>query len=800
MTNSAQEFINIRKEIIRRDFRKMNDRQFEAMTTVNGPVLILAGAGSGKTTVLVNRIAYMVKYGDAYCSQLTPKLSYELMNLANDALQSSDDIPDIFSVDPIRPWEILAITFTNKAAGELKDRIAGMLKNQAEYIKAGTFHSVCSRILRRDGERLGYDRHYTIYDTDDQKRVMKEVMKKLNISEKMIGVRAILSEISHAKDRLISPKEFSEGVGSDLRMKTIARAYKKYNEELHSSNAMDFDDLIVNTVRLFSEFPDVLERYQSQIKYIMVDEYQDTNHAQYMLVKLLAGKFGNICVVGDDDQSIYRFRGATIENILSFESQYPNAKVIRLEQNYRSTQNILDAANAVIAHNEARKGKSLWTDNGSGDLIKVVTSEDENDEARFVTETILESVKSGGRFSDCAVLYRINAQSNQIENVFARSGIPYKVVGGFRFFERKEIRDVLAYLQVVNNPNDSVRLRRIINEPKRGVGTASLGAADDISEGLGIPLFEVFRHADRYPALSRVQKKLLSFCEMIEELRRDAEVLSLHDLLQNVLDKSGYKTALTLLPPEEQDRLQNVEELATSVLQYEQENEEATLSGFLEEISLVSDLDSYDDNEDSVVLMTLHSAKGLEFGTVFLVGMEEGIFPGSQTIYGGPEEMEEERRLAYVGITRAKRRLYITNTSRRMLYGKTTYNLPSRFVDEIPKFLCDISSRDEHRFSSGYSYNRSDKSGGTFNFDGSYSASSDNRSPYAAYVASKTKPQKKAADSVKFSVGDRVSHGTFGEGTVTKAIPMGNDTLMEIFFDKVGQKKLMATFAKLKKI
>ena len=799
MTNSAEEFIKYRKEIIRRDFGRMNDRQFEAMTTVKGPVLILAGAGSGKTTVLVNRIAYMVKYGDAYHSTLTPPLTEELMKTAKNAVQSFDEAPDIFSVDPIRPWEILAITFTNKAAGELKERISNMLTRESEYIKAGTFHSICSRILRRDGERLGYDRHYTIYDADDQKRVMKEVMKKLDISDKMIGVRAILSEISHAKDRLISPEEYAKNVGSDLRMKMIARAYKKYNEDLLSSNAMDFDDLIVNTVRLFSECPDVLERYQSQIKYIMVDEYQDTNHAQYMLVKLLANKLQNICVVGDDDQSIYRFRGATIENILSFESQYPKAKVIRLEQNYRSTQNILDAANAVIAHNAARKGKSLWTDNGSGDLIKVVTAEDENDEARFVAETVLDTVKNGGRFSDCAVLYRMNAQSNQIENVFARSGIPYKVVGGFRFFERKEIKDTLAYLQVINNPNDNVRLRRIINEPKRGIGAASLGAADDIAEGLGIPLFEVFRHADRYPGLSRVQKKLTAFCELIDDLRSDADVLSLHDLLNNVLEKSGYKTALTLLPPEEQDRLQNVEELSTSVMQYEEENEEATLSGFLEEISLVSDLDSYDDNDDTVVLMTLHSAKGLEFGTVFLVGMEEGIFPGSQTLYGGPEEMEEERRLAYVGITRAKKRLYIVNASRRMLYGKTTYNMPSRFVDEIPDFLCDVTTRESHRFSSGYS---SRGPGGMFYSDGSYSSNAQENSPYKAYTAAKAKaaPKKAAGSTLKFKADDRVVHGAFGEGTVIKAIPMGNDTLLEISFDEVGTKKLMATFAKLKKI
>ncbi len=792
-----EEFINIRKQIIESDFSRMNEMQLKAVTATHGPVLILAGAGSGKTTVLVNRIANLIKYGDAYTSTETPDINENTISVAKKCLEVGDFDGNLFSHNPVKPWEILAITFTNKAAGELKERIATKLGNCADYVKSGTFHSICSRILRRDGDRLGYDNHFTIYDTDDQKRVMKDVCKQLGIDEKQLQPKAILNEISHAKDKLISPEEFAKGVGNDLRLRYISKAYFKYQENLLKSNAMDFDDLIYNTVRLWEENPDVLEYYRSRIKYIMVDEYQDTNPAQYMMVKLLAESSRNICVVGDDDQSIYKFRGATIENILNFEKHYPDANVIRLEQNYRSTQNILDAANAVISHNTDRKGKNLWTSNGTGDKITAVTAENEADEARFVSEEILHHVKNGGKFSDCAILYRMNAQSNAVENVFVRSGIPYKVIGGLRFYDRKEIKDVISYLNVINNPNDNVRLRRVINEPKRGIGSTTVESALNIADSLNMSLFEVFDNAENYPAISRAASKLKAFCDIIRDLQSDIEVLSLHELVKAAIEKTGYELYLQTLPPEEAERSENVHELISSVMQYEEENDNASLSGFLEEVSLISDIDSYEEGADATVLMTLHSAKGLEFDTVFLIGMEEGIFPGNQTIYGGPEEMEEERRIAYVGITRAKRRLYVTNTYRRRMYGQTSYNKASRFFDEIPGFLCDISSRVPQGNAVFQGSSQNSYGHNSYNNRNNYGYLTTSRPQFNTQRAS---APKTATSGLKFSEGDTVVHSVFGEGTVLKATPMGNDVLLEINFITTGNKKLMAAFAKLKKV
>lgn len=787
MTEQQISFLNLRKKTIERDFSRMNDMQMKAVTATEGPLLILAGAGSGKTTVLVNRISNLVKYGDAYISDFVPNVSDEMLMTAEEIFENPSANAGIFAHNPAKPWEILAITFTNKAANELKERIENMLGESARYIKAGTFHSICSKILRRDGERLGYTSHYTIYDTDDQKKVMKEVFKKLDISDKQLHPKTVLGEISRAKDRLITPGEYLTDAANDPRMKLIGKAYAEYQKQLIASDAMDFDDLISNTVRLFQENDDILDNYQSHIKYIMVDEYQDTNYAQYMLIKLLGEKYGNVCVVGDDDQSIYRFRGATIENILNFEKQYPNAKVIRLEQNYRSTQNILDAANAVIANNCSRKGKNLWTDNGQGEKIKVVTADDESGEARFVGEKILEHIRNGGKFSDCAVLYRMNAQTNALENVFVRSGIPYKVIGGMKFYERMEIKDVIAYLNVINNPNDNVRLRRIINSPKRGIGDTTVSYASDISDMLGISLFEVFENAENYPSVSRASAKLKAFCSMIRELQSVADEIPLYDLFDKMLDMSGYKAYLQTLPPDEREREENVNELSTSIRQYVDENENPSLSGFLEEVSLISDIDSYSADSDSTVLMTLHSAKGLEFNTVFIVGMEEGIFPGNQTIYGGPEEMEEERRLAYVGITRAKEKLYILSAYRRMLYGQTNYNHVSRFVEEIPKFLCENINRSK---SSGF---------GTSSFGGYGGYSSGfNRAGIKPPV--KTEVRNKPVGTDKYSVGIRVKHTAFGEGVIVKATPMGNDVLLEINFSSVGLKKVMAAYAKLEKL
>ena len=828
MSNIQREFIELRRQAIKKFFSRQNDKQFEGITTAKGPVLILAGAGSGKTTVLVNRIASLVKFGDAYNSDFVPPYITETTLLRARAMVAAGDFSDddgIFGVDTAKPWEILAITFTNKAAGELKDRIAAMLGEENGLdVWAGTFHSVCAKILRRFGDRLGYSSHFTIYDTDDQKRLMKDAYRELNIDEKFLPIKATLNVISNAKDSLISPKEFLNQNAGDVRLSKVAEAYSKYQKMLHEADAMDFDDIIVNTVRLFEQNPDVLEYYQNKFKYIMVDEYQDTNHAQYMLVSTLAAAHRNICVVGDDDQSIYRFRGATIENILSFEEQYGDAKVIRLEQNYRSTGIILDAANAVIAHNEARKGKNLWTSEKGGEKISVYTAPDELGEARYVVDNVLNKVASGGKYSENAILYRMNAQSNAIENVLARSGVPYRVVGGHRFYDRKEIKDCIAYLNVIANHGDKVRLTRIINEPKRGIGDTTVSNAAEISDSLGISLFEVFKNAAEYPSISRAAVKLKAFTDMIEDLAAKVGEISLVELFDEMLEKSGYMLSLVAEGKEGADRVENVKELASSIAQYEKENEEPSLSGFLEEVALISDIDQFDADADAVVLMTIHSAKGLEFDTVYLVGMEEGIFPGNQSIYGGPEDIEEERRLAYVAITRAKKKLFITNASTRMLYGQTGRNDESRFLKEVPKELCDIKSvrgftgsfgNAEFRYGSSGAGAGSFGSGSSFGKAGSGSYSGSHSGGFGSSFGGSsfgqksvgserkssgfyTPPEKKSVQS--FSVGERVKHRVFGEGTVLSSTPMGNDTLLEVAFDQKGTKKLMANFANLQKV
>lgn len=791
----TEQFLQLRRQLIKKDFGNMNDRQFEAVTTVRGAVLVLAGAGSGKTTVLVNRIANLVKYGDAYNSDFVPHFTDADISAAQDYLNDKTDfLPHgVFSVNAPRPWEILAITFTNKAANELKERINGKLGEGGESLWAGTFHSICGKILRMNADRIGFTSHFTIYDTDDQKRLIKNIMKENNIDEKMLPVRAITSAISSAKDSLISPAEFKETTGQDYRRQTIAKIYEVYQKKLQSADAMDFDDMINNTVRLFRENPDVLEHYGSKFKYIMVDEYQDTNHAQYELVHLLASCHGNICVVGDDDQSIYRFRGATIENILNFEDDYENARVIRLEQNYRSTGNILSAANAVIEHNRGRKGKNLWTESGDGELIDIYTAADERDEARYVADRVLESVRAGARFGDHAVLYRMNAQSAAIENVFARSGISYRVIGGMRFYERKEIRDVLAYLNLINNNNDDIRLRRIINEPKRGIGDTTINHATEIAATLGLSLFEVLDSADQFAPLSRAANKLKDFCDMIKSLSGLVNEVSISELLAAVLEKSGYRVSLmTDADPKNADRLQNVDEFVNTVKQYELENDEPTLSAFLEEIALVSDIDSMNDSDDKVTLMTVHSAKGLEFEKVFLIGLEEGIFPGNQSIYGGESEIEEERRLMYVAITRAKRRLTVSNAVTRMVFGSTNRNLPSRFLKEIPDRYCNMSASVSKTPYSDYSgYN-----GGVYASNVNRTASA--AKPKTSFGNYSARKKTDSATANSYFAGQRVQHNTFGEGLIISASPMGSDTLLEIAFDTVGTKKLMAAYAKLK--
>jgi len=721
---------------------RMNNMQRQAVEHTQGPLLVLAGAGSGKTTVLVNRIAHIIAQGEA-------------------------------------GWRMLAITFTNKAANEMKERLRAMLGDAGDEIWAGTFHSVCAKLLRRHGGGLeGFDSHFAIYDTDDSRRVMKEVQRQLRIDDKFLPHKAILGAVSRAKDQLISPEEYGKIYGNESRQRQIAECYALYQKLLRQANAMDFDDIIVHTVRLLESNEQVREQYQRRFRYILVDEYQDTNHAQYRLVSLLAEGYGNLCVVGDDDQSIYKFRGATIENILQFEKQYPQATVIRLEQNYRSTQNILDAANKVIAYNESRKGKNLWTGNGAGEDILWRTCEDERDEARAIADMIQQSMAKGTKWSDHAILYRANALSNIIESRLVRAGVPYRIIGGHRFYERKEIRDAVAYLTVIANPADEVRLRRIINEPKRGIGDTTVQTAANLGAREGLPLYEILRRAGEFPELGRALPKLRVFVELIEDLRRAQAQLNLKELLEYTLQRSGYLASLANDKETEGDRKENLQELASNLLRYEEEDEDATLWGFLEDVALQSDIDQYNAQADAVVLMTLHSAKGLEFPVVFLPAWEERVFPSYQTVLSGAQEdLEEERRLAYVGITRAKQRLVFTTARSRMLYGSTQYNPPSRFLKES-----GVEEEERTEFARPVSYTRPQAS-----------------APPQRNRGFTTVPKAKAA-AVQYAAGERVCSSAFGEGMVVSAKAMGNDTLLEVAFDNVGTKKLMVNFAKLEKV
>lgn len=792
------EILALRRAVLEKDFARMNDRQKQAVFTVNGPLLILAGAGSGKTTVLINRIANILRYGDAYNSTyLRDDLDENDIAACKAYIENgtplTTETQEHLSVSACAPWRIMAITFTNKAAGELKDRLCAMLGETANDIWASTFHSTCARILRRDGKRIGYSSHFTVYDTDDQRRLMKSILKELDISEKNITPKSILNEISRAKDSLISPAEYALTVGDDFRLKIISRAYTTYQKRLEDADAMDFDDLINKVVELFKKCPDVLEYYQNRFRYLMVDEYQDTNHAQYTFVRMLAEKSGNLCVVGDDDQSIYKFRGATIENILSFENTFQNATVIRLEQNYRSTQNILDAANAVIEHNTERKGKTLWTQNGTGAMIHLHTAENETDEAERITKIILDGVAAGRKFSDYAVLYRMNSQSLTFERNFAKSGVPHRIIGGTRFYERREIREMIAYLSVINNPSDEMRLRRIINTPKRSIGDRSVEVAAQIGQQTGETLFEVVSHAKGYPALSRAANKMTLFAAQMQgliELNNDEKV-TLGELYDELVERIDYLNFLKTDDPESaEDRAANVQELASNLRRFEEENPEGTLSDFLEEVSLITDIDNYDNNADSVVLMTVHSAKGLEFPVVFLPGMEENIFPGMASVYV-PSEVEEERRLAYVAITRAKEELYIFHAESRMIFGMTNRNRVSRFVEEIPETLV------EHTRSRDYSARLVSMP----SFGGAKPFGEAPKTKSVAEAGGFTpKPRVKPAPAGTYRVGDTVLHKAFGTGLIVSATPMANDTLLEVAFDKVGTKKLFANFARLTKV
>ena len=732
---------------------KLNERQKEAVLATEGPVLVLAGAGSGKTTVLVNRIAYMI------------------------------------SEKHIRPWNILAITFTNKAAREMKDRIERLLGDTAKDMWIGTFHSVCVRILRSCIDLLGYSRDFVIYDTADTKTVMKECLRELDIDEKSFPVRNVLSIISNAKNDLMDAATFENVYKSDYRMSIIAKIYYRYQTKLRKNNAVDFDDIILNTVKILSENPDVLSKYQDKFQYILVDEYQDTNNSQYLLINLLAQANRNLCVVGDDDQSIYKFRGANIGNILNFEDDYSDVQKITLDQNYRSTQNILDAANSVISNNKGRMGKSLWTSNGDGNKVFVYTGTNEYDEARYIARQIKKHFDEQGSFSDCAILYRTNAQSRVIEEMLMRESVPYKVLSGLRFYDRKEIKDIIAYLRVVYNPNDDVSLARIINEPKRKIGNATLEKARNIAREKETSLYDVISHADDYPEFKTAIKKLLSFSEIIQSLIKLKDTVTIEDLTGRILNDTGYMPALVMEDTtESKTRIENLGEFISVITEFEKNEETGnTLGEFLENISLVSDIDGYDENEDSAVLMTIHSAKGLEFPIVFLSGLEEGLFPGMRSMESD-DDIEEERRLCYVAITRAKEQLYITKTISRTIHGKTMPTTASRFFKEIPvEYLEDKTTLQP-------------KVAKVMQDLGVRNASAPKKEVYMTKGFGSSVKSSGSTDYSKFKAGDAVEHRTFGRGEILKATHCGNDCILEIQFESIGFKRLMAAFAKVKKI
>ncbi len=808
-------YIRAKQALFDKAYSSLNDRQREAVFTTEGPLLVLAGAGSGKTTVLVRRIAFVIRFGNAYYDDFVPDTLDEahVADLERAVNLSVDEIREIlpeFIHDPCPPYRMLAITFTNKAAGEIKNRLIAEFGDEsiATDIWSGTFHSVCMRILRQYGDRVGYDRGFTIYDTDDTKKAIVSVMKRMNMDEKQFPPKAVMAAISHAKDTLQDPDDMEEEAGADYRLSRMAAIYRAYAEDLRHSNAMDFDDIIMQTVRLLRENADVREHFQRKFRYVCVDEYQDTNRAQFELAALLAGGTRNLMVVGDDDQSIYKFRGATIENILGFDRVFEDATLIKLEQNYRSTKTILDAANGVINHNSGRKGKNLWTAGGEGEKIVLRKTEDQGAESRSIVDTIRKMMDEGGyQYRDFAVLYRTNSQSAGVERALSRSTIPYRVVGGTRFTDRKEIRDAVAYLQLLCNHADRERLLRIINEPRRKIGDKTLAAVTAIAEEQRCSLFTVMENATQYPALSRAVPMLTAFTDLIHRLTELLYTLPLPDLFDAVMEQSGYLQMLREGGEPERERIENIAELKSNLIEYVRNTEalggEPSLVGFLEEYALVADVDKYDSEADAVVLMTIHSAKGLEFPVVFIPGMEDGIFPGMQNIMGSSEDMEEERRLCYVALTRAKKQVFLLHTRTRLWYAQTVANPLSRFVGEIPQELITTEDLTMEALSSGT---------GT--------AESRPTTPMGRVYYTPPRRPKTVAHTDRITVGrptptsttearagmntlepgDRVSHPTFGEGEILSIKPMGADKLIEIMFDDVGTKKLMGTYAKLKKL
>ena len=865
MPDLTSEYLALRDQYIEARFTKLNPMQRQAVFTTEGPLLILAGAGSGKTTVLVNRIANIIRFGSAHGSkELARPVTEQDLNDLRTAVAAGRDLPRetaYLAVRPARPWNVLAITFTNKAAGELKERLRAMLgETLGGDVFASTFHSACVRFLRRDAERIGFPKSFTIYDSDDQQRVIKQIYKDLMIDDKFLPVKSAVSQISSFKDKLLSAEDIASEAPRDTKAALISKIYTTYAARLKKAGAMDFDDLIYHTVKLLQNDEEARRYYQDKFKYVVVDEYQDTSIAQFNLVRLLAGGSNNVCVVGDDDQSIYKFRGATIENILNFEQVFKGAKTIRLEQNYRSTSNILNAANSVIKNNAGRKGKTLWTQNGNGEKVHHYTASNEQDEASHLADIIGEHLREGAHLRDHAVLYRMNAQSNPIETYFARAGIPYRIVGGQRFFDRKEVKDINSYLAVIVNPRDDVRLRRIINEPARKIGATTIEKIGDLAAKNGVPMLEIIGHVREYPELQRAAVPLEKFYEIYRELCDLSVTLPLDEFAGEVVKKSGYEAMLKAQKEEGQTRLENLGQLISSVKTYvDQNGEDATLAGFLEEVALISDLDSYDQDADSVTMMTIHSAKGLEFPYVFVVGMEDGVFPGDMARYN-EEDMEEERRLCYVAITRAKKELYLSSSRSRLIFGQTRRNPPSTFLSEIDPDLLDETQSPELACSGGgfgagygsYSTNvpggRSGYSGASrgylnseYNarprggFGGGYSsgfASGGHESPNysggrhnvqstgfgtgygrsnnphhatpagagTSTLAGTPSAMPKKKEAVSYAPGDLVEHRVFGKGKVIKATPIAGDCIVEIQFDRVGVKKTMANYAPLKKL
>jgi len=784
---SREEIIEMRKKIIENEFAHLNAKQKEAVLTIKGALLVLAGAGSGKTTVLVNRIAHILRWGEAYESdklynEYTPDEIQQIESAAEGKTQISGELVEKLAVSKPYPWRILAITFTNKAANELKERICKTTGIIGNDVWAMTFHSACVKILRRYGERLGYDRNFTIYDTDDQKRAIRECMKALNIDEKMLTVKEVLPEISHAKDNIVSPERLLKRAGNDVRLGSIAKIYKEYQKRLLAASAMDFDDIIYNTVELFNEFPDILEKYQEQFKYIMVDEYQDTNTIQYELVRLLSEKYGNVCVVGDDDQSIYKFRGATVENILEFDTDYENAKVVKLEQNYRSTKNILSTANSVIKNNTQRHEKHLWTQNDTGEKIVSYKATDEQDEGRFIVNTVAKAVEGGARYSDYAVLYRMNSQSQSLERAFLHAKIPYRIIGGRKFFEYREIRDMMAYLNVISNTSDSSRLKRIINIPKRGIGDRTIAQVEEISMLNHTSMFETMENAEQFDVLSKSAEKIQSFVKIINDMREMlANGSKISEMYEKLIKDTMYEPFIRMASDRGENAVENVHELTSNIIQYENEfKENASLQGFLEYTALLTDVDSYAEKEDCVVMMTIHSAKGLEFENVFIPGMEENIFPSFQSIMSG-DDMQEERRLAYVGITRAKKNLYLINSESRMLFGHSTRNRPSRFLSELPEQIVEKKQKEIVK---------------NANFDIPQPKAVRRADIASSKVITSSSFTGKPV-AINYTAGMKVLHNVFGEGVIINVKPMASDSMLEIAFDKVGTKKLMGKIAKL---